>query len=226
MAHELRNPLTAISMLVQIQCEKAEQNGLPAEDLQMIEQEVGRMERRLNAFIDFARPPRPHRRRTDMVPLVAQTLALVAGRATKQNVNVEFDHPPTPVFIEADGEQVRQLLLNLFMNALDVMPRGGTLTLKLEQPSESRAELFVSDNGPGLDPKQLPRVFEPYFTSKEMGLGLGLPISQRIAQDHGGNLVATNRANGGACFILKLPTIAESIEFNQGTGHAESARDR
>jgi two-component system sensor histidine kinase HydH len=205
MAHELRNPLTAIKMLVQTNREEAEARALPAEDLNIIEQEILRMEGRLNVFIDFARPPKPERRRVDLKAVVDQTLALVGGRARKQRVTLVFTPPETPVEVEADGEQIRQLLVNLALNALDVMPRGGTLEIELRPPNDHHAELAVLDTGPGIPTRHLARLYEPFFTSKETGLGLGLSVSQRIARDHGGTLRATNRPQGGACFVLRLP---------------------
>jgi two-component system sensor histidine kinase HydH len=205
LAHELRNPLTSIKMLVQIDRERAEASGLPAEDLFAIEQEIRRIEGRLNAFMDFARPPRPERRLLDLVPVVDQTIALVGGRARKQRVELRFDRPEFPVLAQVDGEQVRQLLVNLALNALDVMPRGGILEIELESPADGQVRLHVRDTGPGVEPKQLSRLFEPFFTSKETGLGLGLAVSQRIARDHGGSLRAENRPEGGACFSLHLP---------------------
>ncbi|MDR3621077.1 MAG: ATP-binding protein [Paludisphaera borealis] len=210
MAHELRNPLTAISMLVQLQREKAQEEGLPAEDLHVIEQEIGRMEERLNAFIDFARPARPRWRRIDLAEVTAQTLSLMQGRASKQRVQLNFHAPAAPIVIEADAEQIGRVLINLGLNALDAMPRGGRLDVALEQEADGSVELTVGDTGPGVDPKHLSRLFEPFFTSKEAGLGLGLPISQRIARDHGGSLQATNRPEGGAAFILRLPSITRT----------------
>jgi two-component system sensor histidine kinase HydH len=121
-------------------------------------------------------------------------------------VTLRFTPPGTPVEVEADGEQVRQLLVNLALNALDVMPRGGILEIELRPPSEHHAELVVLDTGPGIAPRHLSRLYEPFFTSKETGLGLGLVVSQRIARNHGGSLRATNRPQGGACFVLRLPT--------------------
>jgi two-component system, NtrC family, sensor histidine kinase HydH len=99
------------------------------------------------------------------------------------------------------------LLVNLALNALDVMPRGGVLEIELRPPSEHHAELLVLDTGPGIPSRHLPRLYEPFFTSKETGLGLGLVVSQRIARNHGGSLRATNRPQGGACFSLRLPTM-------------------
>jgi two-component system sensor histidine kinase HydH len=205
MAHELRNPLTAIKMLVQANREDAESRDLPAEDLRVIEQEIRRMEDRLNVFIDFARPPRPERRLVDLKGVVEQTLALVSGRARKQRVTLRFEPPAAPAEVEADGEQIRQLLVNLALNALDVMPRGGVLEVGVSPEADGQVEVSVVDTGPGIPPRHLPRLYEPFFTSKETGLGLGLAVSQRIAHDHGGTLLAANRPQGGARFVLRLP---------------------
>lgn len=208
LAHELRNPLTAIKMLVQANREDAESQGLPTEDLGVIEQEIRRMEDRLNVFIDFARPPRPERRLVDLDAVVNRTLALVGGRARKQRVTLKYE--PTPVELEADGEQLLQLLVNLALNALDVMPRGGVLEIQIRPDADGQVEAVVLDTGPGIPPRHLNRLYEPFFTSKETGLGLGLVVSQRIAHDHGGTLRATNRAGGGAQFVLRLPTRGKS----------------
>lgn len=205
MAHELRNPLTAIKMLVQANREDVESQGLPSEDLRVIETEIRRMEDRLNVFIDFARPPRPDRRRIDLRSVLDQTLSLIGGRARKQRVTLRFEPPEAPVEIEADGEQIRQLLVNLALNALDVMPRGGLLEIAISPPADGQVEVEVLDTGPGIPTRHLPRLYEPFFTSKETGLGLGLVVSQRIAHDHGGTLHATNRPQGGARFVLRLP---------------------
>jgi two-component system sensor histidine kinase HydH len=206
-AHELRNPLTSIKGLVQVNLREAESHGLPAEDLRVIEQEVRRMERTLQTFLDFARHPQSGRCRLEVAPLVERTLALVRGRAQKQRVALRFRHPVRSVWIEADGGQIQQLLLNLALNALDAMPRGGVLEMEIRPCPDEHVEVVVLDTGPGIPPRHLPRLYEPFFTSKETGLGLGLPISRRIAEDHGGILEASNRPEGGARFVFRLPAL-------------------
>jgi PAS domain S-box-containing protein len=206
-AHELRNPLTAVKGLVQVNIKEARSRGLPADDLRVIEQEIRRMERTLQAFLDFARPPRPERRRMSLIPLIDQTLALVRGRVEKQKVSLQVFRPAGPVAVEGDADQLQQLLLNLAMNALDVVPRRGSLEIELRLPQSGWVEVRVSDSGPGIAPALLTRVFEPFFSGKDtgLGLGLGLTVSRRIAEDHGGSLDAFNRPEGGACFVLRLP---------------------
>jgi two-component system sensor histidine kinase HydH len=204
-AHELRNPLTSIKMLVQANCEEAEARGLPVEDLQIIEQEIRRMERCLQTFLDFARPPQPERRPVSLAVLVQRMFTLVEGRARKQHVTLHFRPPSSPVIVEADADQIQQLLVNLALNALDAMPQGGSLDISLGVPVHGQVELRVHDTGPGIAPALLPRLFEPFVSSKETGLGLGLVVSRRIAESHGGNLWVTNPPHGGACFVLRLP---------------------
>ena len=143
-AHELRNPLTSVKGLVQVNIKEARSRGLPADDLRVIEQEIRRMERTLQAFLDFARPPRPERRRMSLIPLIEQTLALVRGRVEKQKVSLQVFRPAGPVVVEGDADQLQQLLLNLAMNALDVMPRGGSLEIELRLPQPGLGR------GPGL----------------------------------------------------------------------------
>jgi signal transduction histidine kinase len=207
-AHELRNPLTSIKMLVQTNREEIQARGLPVEDLDVIDLEIRRMQKCLQTFLDFARPPRLERRPLDLAQPVQRTLALVSGRASKQHVRLNFTPPAIPVVVDADLEQLQQLLVNLALNALDVMPSGGELEISIEPPTKGYVTLRVCDTGPGILPELLPRLFRPFVSSKETGIGLGLVISRRIAEGHGGSLQATNRPEGGACLLLRLPLAA------------------
>jgi signal transduction histidine kinase len=204
-AHELRNPLTSIKMLVQAAREKADLRGLPPTHLSIIEHEIRRMERCLQVFLDFARPPRPECRLLDLATVVGQSFDLLGGRARKQGVRLVFNPPAEPVLVEADAGQLQQLVVNLALNALDVMPEGGTLEVALGPGPDGAVELRVCDTGPGIAPAMMPRLFEPFVSTKETGLGLGLVVSRRIAECHQGSLHASNRPSGGACFTLRLP---------------------
>jgi signal transduction histidine kinase len=204
-AHELRNPLTSVKMLVQTNLREATRLGFPSEDLEIIEQEIRRMERTLQRFLDFARPPKPESRPVSLDALVDQTFALVEGRARRQGVTLRFARPPVPVVAEADEDQIRQLLVNLVLNALDAMPDGGGIEVRLQGRDDGSAELRVLDSGPGIPEGLFPTLFDPFVSTKETGIGLGLAVSHRIAAGHGGELSATNRPEGGACFLLRLP---------------------
>jgi signal transduction histidine kinase len=204
-AHELRNPLTSIKGLVQVNLRELGARGLPVDDLAVIEQEIRRMEKTLQTFLDFARPPQPDRRLQNLSPIVERVLALVGGRARKQHITLRFVRPESTAEAEVDGDQAQQLLLNLVLNALDAMPQGGNIDIDLRPPRNGFLEIYVRDTGPGIAPHILPKVFETFVSSKETGVGLGLPLSRRIAEDHGGTLTAYNLPNEGACFLLRLP---------------------
>ncbi len=202
-AHELRNPLTSIKMLVQ-SGQKEGAPALAADDLAIIEHEIRRLERSLQRFLDFARPPRPQRRPLDLAQVVERTIALVEGRARKQRVQLSFTPPRDAVTAEVDEDQFQQLLLNLMLNSLDVMPDGGSLFVEIASLPGGQTELRVRDTGPGIPAELLPRLFDPFMSTKETGIGLGLAVSHRIAERHGGTLAAHNEPDGGACFVLHL----------------------
>jgi signal transduction histidine kinase len=204
-AHELRNPLTSIKLLVQTGRESAPEQRLSTDDLAVIETEVRRMERVLKTFLDFARPPRLERTTCDLVRRVEATLDLARGRAQRQNVTLRFTRAAVPIQVEADGEQLQQVLVNLVLNALDAMPHGGELLMRLWQDERGDVEVSVLDTGPGVAADVMPRLFQPFVSTKETGVGLGLVVSRRIVEDHGGTLQASNRPEGGACFLLRLP---------------------
>jgi two-component system sensor histidine kinase HydH len=205
-AHELRNPLTSVKMLAQTGLEGESPAGLPAEDLAIIEHEVRRMEACIQTFLDFARPPKAERRRTDLLAVVRLALALVEGRARRQNVIVKSEMPAGPVELLIDGEQIQQVLVNLLLNALDAMPHGGELRLEVRSGGDApRVTVRIHDSGPGIAQPILVRLFEPFVSGKETGLGLGLSISQRLLEANDGSISGANDPDGGAVFTFTLP---------------------
>jgi signal transduction histidine kinase len=206
-AHELRNPLTSIKMLVQTGQEGPRPAGLPPEDLAIIEHEVRRMEACIQTFLDFARPPGCERRRADLLAVVRRALALVEGRARRQKVFCKAELAPGTVELFIDTEQVHQVLVNLLLNALDALPQGGLVQLSVrdERTSAGVVTVRVQDDGPGIPPRVFERLFEPFVSSKETGLGLGLSICQRLVEAHGGTITGENLPEGGAAFTFTLP---------------------
>jgi signal transduction histidine kinase len=215
MAHEIRNPMTSIKMLVQAAREGEHGGGggrgggcggggLGPDDLAVIESEVRRVERSMQTFLDYARPPKPSKVPTDLAAVAREALDLTRGRAAKQQVTVHFPDPPARVLVDGDPDQLRQVLVNLVINGLDAMPGGGELTVEI-RPDGSDAVIRVADTGQGIAAAIRERLFQPFASTKDTGLGLGLVISRRIAEDHGGSIRAEDGPAGGARFTVRLP---------------------
>ncbi len=210
-AHELRNPLTSVKLLIQTAAQRQPGTALAGRQLQVVQQEVARMESTIQGLLDFARPPDLHSVAHDLRTTVRRALNLVDGRAKQQRVEIVENVPNTPVIVNGDPEQLHQIFVNLLLNGIEAMPQGGALTVGIEANDEVRrvCRVIVSDSGDGIPQAILERIFEPFATSKEHGTGLGLAISHRIAKEHGGVLLAANRTEGGAVFTLELPLSME-----------------
>lgn len=232
LAHELRNPLTAIKTLVEAARGSGSGSSLDERDLQVIEEELARLDLTLQSFLDYARPPQSARRAIDVRQLIQNTLHLLSSQMERLSIRVERDLPVDPVRVTADPEQLKQVLLNLCLNAIDAMGDGGTLTVTLHTPSAGGTiEIDVEDTGPGISTAVRERMFEPFVSSKPSGTGLGLTISRRIVEGHGGTISAANRTPCGARFRIKLPVdgnragVLEAERSNVPT-HSASATSR
>jgi signal transduction histidine kinase len=215
-AHELRNPLMAMKILVQAAAEASPPH-LADRDLLVLEEEITRLERSAETFLDFARPPEIERRTFDLRLLVGQVLDLVLPRAGREGVRISCESPEDqPLPIRADMGQVRQVLLNLVLNALDAVPEGGSISVEIETADDATnggpgwVTVRVRDTGRGLPSELGSKIFEPFVSTKPTGIGLGLSICKRIVESHGGQIEAVNRPEGGAEFTIRLPAISHA----------------
>ncbi|MEZ6073161.1 MAG: ATP-binding protein [Pirellulales bacterium] len=204
-AHELRNPLAAVKLLVDTAVE--EKRSLSSEDLLVTQEELSRINQMFASFLDFARPPSLRKEHVDLYELLGRVIQLVQPRAKVQNVLIEFrHHESVPVY--ADPQQIRQVFLNIFLNALDAQPGGGRIVIDVDQ--ENRAGSLdcvvrISDAGTGISPQVAETLFEPFVGTKETGVGLGLAICRRILESHGGAIDVESSSDGGAQFSVYLP---------------------
>jgi signal transduction histidine kinase len=204
-AHEIRNPLTSIQLLVESALRPVAPQPLNDEDLRVIHREVVRLEGTVQNFLDFARLPPPRPARCDLRDVIAEARGLTRGRAEQQRVQIAVTASSEPVNAPVDRDQLRTVLVNLFLNAIDAMPGGGSLEVSLDVADGDTASLAVRDTGTGIPSAIADRLFTPFATTKPTGTGLGLSLSKRIVEEHGGTLVAQNRPEGGACFTITLP---------------------
>lgn len=210
-AHEVRNPLTSMKMLVEAALRARNPRPLDGEDLRVIHREIARLEQTVQGFLDFARLPTPQRSSCDLRDLVRQARDLIRPRAEQQRIELRLHLPEQAVMVFVDVEQMGTVLVNLFINALDAMPTGGRLEVRLETAPEGQVRLIVADTGTGIAPQIADRLFTPFATTKAAGTGLGLSLSARILGEHGGSITAANRPEGGARFVILLPaSVAEA----------------
>lgn len=216
LAHEIRNPLSSIILnidLVRDEVETLSKSDRPTADearslLRSIDQEVRRIQRVTEDYLQFARMPKPHRERASLNEVLSQGLSFMQSLfdATGVTVRTEFD-AALPV-IQADEEQLWQAVLNLIRNALEAMPQGGTLTLRTARDG-NEAVLSIADTGKGMTEKERQQIFKPFFSTKTGGTGLGLPLTQQIITEHGGQIECESAADKGTTFVIHLPQITE-----------------
>ena len=210
-AHEIRNPLTSVKLLLQHAAKNPNEKGIAADKMSLILDEIGRMEATIEGLLDFSRDRLLRRTRHNLNDPLQRALNLVDGRARQNRVEIIANKLDEPFFVDGDVEQLHQVFVNLFLNAIEAMPKGGRLavtTASLANPPRVRIE--VGDTGSGIPEQILPRIFEPFVTTKERGTGLGLAVSRRIVDQHNGLLIAKNGANGGAVFVIELPIASET----------------
>lgn len=205
MAHEIRNPLTSVKLLVQTTRRDPASGALTPEDLHLMEMEIRRIESSLQTFLDFAQPPKLERSTCNITEIAQEALQLIRGKAEQKQITIQIMTPGMPVIAEVDRPQLRQVFVNLGLNAIDAMSGGGSLQVLIEPKPDQQVECTVSDTGPGISQQILPHLFEPFVTGKETGLGLGLVVSRRIVEEHRGTLQGINKPGGGAQFIIRLP---------------------
>jgi signal transduction histidine kinase len=211
-AHEIRNPLTSIKILIHSLVDETATDASREKDLAVIETEIGRVNKIIKQFLDFARPRPPSLEPMDVRTVLEETLALLIYEMEAQGVSLERNYSPDLPPIPMDREQMKQVFLNLMLNAAQAMDRGGKLTihtaLRSQHPGDRNSplvEIGIQDTGPGLSGDIRAKIFEPFFSTKEEGIGLGLPIAQRIVEEHGGEIRVGSSPGEGTTFYVILP---------------------
>jgi two-component system nitrogen regulation sensor histidine kinase NtrY len=208
-AHEVKNPLTPIKLSAERLRKKFSENtpdfgAVFDESSRTIIQEVNGLEGLLNEFSEFARMPRPNPAAGRLAPVVESALQLFA--AAHRDVRFVRDIPPDLPEVLIDQEQVKRVFINLFKNAVEVMNGKGTVWVSARAlPENGTIRIEVADDGPGISAEDLSRLFEPYFSRKKKGGGLGLAIVERIVVDHNGAVHAEQNRPRGAKFVIELP---------------------
>jgi len=213
MAHEIRNPLAAMSGSVQMLSEHGMIGGNDGRLLEIVLRESDRLNKLITEFLAYARPSSPHKVTIDLKTLIDDMRLLLAADSRFDNIEI-VNRVPSQTSIQADFYQINQVFLNLLHNSADAMPEGGTIVIESQvlpgadggiQKSSPAVGISVTDSGKGMDAETAKHVFEPFWTSKANGTGLGLAIIYRIIEAHGGSISVESPAAGGCCFTILLP---------------------
>lgn len=210
-AHEIRNPLTAIKAALFTQQKKFAPGTPELADVKVVEREIVRLEKIVNDFLLFARPAEPELVILPADHLLLETKLFFAPQLEKQRIHLLLE-PSPPLEIQVDPAQMKQVLINLVQNAAESIGEDGTITLRVRHSRKpllggerSTVILEVADTGRGISPEAQRRLFDPFFTTKESGTGLGLSIAARILQKHGGRLQYQTQVHRGTTFGILLP---------------------
>lgn len=213
--HEIRNPLNAIGLNAELLAEElAEAPGAPADAAPLvaaISREVDRLNGVAEEYLRFARLPRPSPVRQDLNEILASLLDFLDPELQAAGISVDRELAPDPLPVRGDEGQLRAVFLNLLRNSREAMPGGGRLAVRTRRAG-GVAEAEVSDTGGGIPPEDLTRIFEPFYSTKERGTGLGLSFAQQVVKEHGGELRCTSTLGHGTAFTLRLPAEEERAE--------------
>lgn len=203
-AHEIRNPLSSIKGFATYFSRQYKNEPEDVEIAKIMVQEVERMNRSITQLLEFAKPMAVEIKQTRIEPLIRHSLKLVSHDLEKKKIRVETDIRTRRETIHTDPERICQVLLNLYMNALNAMDSGGILEIGVADVQDD-IEIRVADNGCGIPAKDLEKVFDPYFTTRAKGTGLGLSIVHRIVENLKGDIRVESRPSKGTVFYIILP---------------------
>jgi len=205
LAHEVRNPLGGIALYASMLERQLDGQPKPQNAAAKISQGVRSLDRLVSEILDFAQEDRLQRQVCKLGDVLGEIHQAVCHWAREYQATVTIDPAAPNVTVYCDPPRLRQVLLNLLINAVQAAGENGRATLSASRGSGGEVRIEVSDDGPGIPRDKLDRIFNPFFTTKASGTGLGLAIVHRIAEAHGGSVRASNRTEGGARFVLNLP---------------------
>src|SRR5271157_1677462 len=204
-AHEIKNPLNSIALRLEMLRSQVAAGEPGAEsEIAILSEEVTRLDRVVRTFLDFNRPVELELRDVDLAEVVAEIVHLLEPEAARSGIRIQYASPSTAVVVNGDPGLLRQAVVNVAVNAIEAMPGGGSLTFEIV-PSPATCTLAIADTGPGIPPESREKIFQLYYTTKAHGSGIGLAMTFRAVQLHGGTIDIDSEAGRGATFRLTLP---------------------
>ncbi len=224
-AHEIRNPLNAMKGAIVYLQRRRPDDSLLQEYTRLVSEEIDRLSLVVTEFLYFARQSKPKRTATDINRLIVSIRQLFEERARQSDVRFHQRLDEALPQMAVDPNQFEQVLVNLVINAMDALPEGGDITFSTRmlkdgagQAGVLRCRLEVQDNGVGISEDRMKNIFDPFFSTKEDGTGLGLPLSLGIVENHGGTIGVTSREGAGTTMIIELPIDLSGVEIAESAG--------
>ena len=208
-AHEIRNPLGALKGFLQYFQHKLALADQDKTYFTVMTHEVDRLNTVISNLLDFARPKEPVFEPCDLPKLLRHVLALVEGDLHAKQIQLSVDIPTVLPQMQVDQDQITQVLLNILLNAIHATDSGGIVSLRAEIHADASVDVTVSDTGKGISPEDLPRIFDPFFSTKKQGTGLGLAIAHTIIEQHGGEITVESTEGKGSIFRIRFPLYKE-----------------
>ncbi|MBU2511043.1 PAS domain S-box protein [bacterium] len=209
-AHEIRNPLSSIKGFATYFRERYKTVQKDQQIANIMISEVERLDRVVGQLLELARPVKIVVQETNLADFLQNSARLIEQKIAEKNISVQFHLPDEPCNFGIDRDKLNQVLLNLYLNAIDAMEPEGTLELGLNcHPTERKATITVADSGHGIPEHHLTKIFDPYFTTKSTGTGLGLAIVHNILEAHQGTIRAENRSQNGVVFTITIPDLTK-----------------
>jgi two-component system, NtrC family, sensor histidine kinase HydH len=210
LAHEIRTPLASLEGAAALLQRETQSEERRREFLDIIQKESRRLNRLLTRFLEFARPRQPDLKMVEIGEILDSVIILVRNGGDTSRLELQKHIQPGLSTLECDPEQLKQVLLNLVMNASQAMPQGGTVLLEAQR-SGTNVNIDVHDQGSGIDEENLDRIFDPFFTTKENGTGLGLSVAHQIVSQHRGTLTIARNSPQGVTVRVSLPLLPGEI---------------
>ena len=206
LAHEIKNPLTPLKVFSEHLPNKLDDKEFLLKFSKIITKEVDRIDDLVHEMLDFAKPSLPELKPTRIHELINSILELLNNAIIKNRITVTRDFTlPFDYTLNIDPKQIKQALLNILLNAIEAMPSGGQINVRTQINTNDLITIIIDDNGPGINEKDLPHIFDPFFTKKDTGTGLGLSITHEIIKNHHGRILVDSALNKGTTFHIQLP---------------------
>ncbi|RMF92534.1 MAG: GAF domain-containing protein [Candidatus Schekmanbacteria bacterium] len=219
MAHEIRNPLVSIQTFLQLLPERINDKEFRTDFLKITTGEVERISRLLTALLDFSKPSKPKFAEENLSELLEDIVFLCENQIKKKNIQVEKRYDVNLKSVNVDKEQIKQVFLNIILNAIDATPENGKIkiaTRNINVDNQTYVQVEISDTGIGIEKQDLENIFNPFFTKKEKGSGLGLSICHQIIDEHMGTISAESEVGKGSSFYINIPVNPVVLDRRKG----------